>query len=416
MPAHIPAPSAPPPRFISTHAPGNVGRIPALDFARVSLTVLVVVHHAVLAYHRYAPKPTAFGGESLIWAAFPVVDGRRAVGVDALTLWNDSFFMAMLFLISGLFVATSLAGKGPLLFIRDRAIRLGLPFVAAAGVLAPLAYLPAYATRAADPSLAGFWRAWLSLGVWPAGPAWFLWVLLAFGGLAALLYAVTPRVGAALGRLGTWCRHSPVRAGLVLGAAALVAYLPTARWINPTTWVTWGPFTVQTGRVGLYLVYFFFGYAVGSGGPAALREWMAPDGRLARGWRLWQAVAGGVFVAFVAALIAWLVGAGQGKPSPAVGLAATALFALTGAATTLALLAGFARWAPRVERIVESVSPHAFGVYLVHYVFVTWLQYLLLPAEAPGPVKAVGVSVGAVALSLGATALLRRIPVLRHGL
>jgi surface polysaccharide O-acyltransferase-like enzyme len=157
-------------------------------------------------------------------------------------------------------------------------------------------------------------------------------------------------------------------------------------------------------------VYFLFGYALGADGPGALRGWMASDGRLAKGWRLWQAVAGVVFVAFVAALIAWLVGAGQGKPQPVVGFAATALFALTGAATTLALLAGFARWERHVERVVTFLSPHAFGIYLVHYVFVTWLQYLLLPVEVPGLVKAGVVSVGAVAASLGLTALFRRIP------
>ncbi|MDQ2844159.1 MAG: hypothetical protein M3Y72_24590 [Acidobacteriota bacterium] len=57
---------------------------------------------------------------------------------------------------------------------------------------------------------------------------------------------------------------------------------------------------------------------------------------------------------------------------------------------------------------------NAHGMYLIHYAFVSWLQYLLLPETVPAIAKGLFVFGGTVALSWGTTALLRRIPVVRR--
>jgi fucose 4-O-acetylase-like acetyltransferase len=44
-------------------------------------------------------------------------------------LFNDSFFMACMFFISGLFVRDSLARRGSANFLNRRAWRLGVPFL-----------------------------------------------------------------------------------------------------------------------------------------------------------------------------------------------------------------------------------------------------------------------------------------------
>jgi len=49
-------------------------------------------------------------------------------------------------------------------------------------------------------------------------------------------------------------------------------------------------------------------------------------------------------------------------------------------------------------------------MYLLHYAFVSWLQYALLKAQLSGFTKGALVFAGAVALSWGATAALRRLP------
>lgn len=382
----------------------------ALDLTRATITLLVIAHHAVLAYHRYAPPPGTFTAVERWWGAFPIIDAARAPGLDAFTLWNDSFFMAMMFLLAGLFVPPSLARKGAGRFLRDRAVRLGLPFVVSAAVLAPLAYWPAYLIRADATGQPGFVAAWRALDHWPAGPAWFLWVLLGFSVVAAALHTLLPRATARLAAFGGWCREHPVDACAALGAAASLGYLLSVWRVNPMIWSVWGPFTVQTSRVALYAVYFGFGCALSLGGRGAIGDWMTPGGPLARRWVAWQTTAGIVFVIYVAALITWLTLAGQGKSSLLVNTAANLTFALTGVATTFALLAGLARWGQWSHPVVRSLTRNAFGMYLVHYPIVTWTQWLLLDAALPGLLKAALVTVFAIGASWGTTLVLRRLP------
>src|SRR6478752_9712783 len=87
----------------------------SLDRARTFLTLVVLLHHAVIPY-------TYFGH----------TDPKSWLGFDAVVLATDSFFMAMFFFLSGLFVWPSLSHKTPQTFFRDRLLRLGLPFVIAA--------------------------------------------------------------------------------------------------------------------------------------------------------------------------------------------------------------------------------------------------------------------------------------------
>lgn len=51
--------------------------------------------------------------------------------------------MSLMFLISGIFIFNGL-GKGVKIFIRDRFLRLFVPFLIGVSVLMPLAYYPAY--------------------------------------------------------------------------------------------------------------------------------------------------------------------------------------------------------------------------------------------------------------------------------
>ena len=39
-----------------------------------------------------------------------------------------------------------------------------------------------------------FWWHTLTIGPWPSGPAWFLWVLLAFDVIAAALWMMAPQI------------------------------------------------------------------------------------------------------------------------------------------------------------------------------------------------------------------------------
>ena len=57
------------------------------------------------------------------------------------------------------------------------------------------------------------------------------------------------------------------------------------------------------------------------------------------------------------------------------------------------------RFATRRRRGLDSLSANAYGMYLVHYPFVVWMQYALLDVPLPAIVKAALVFAVAVALS-----------------
>src|SRR6202790_4880384 len=141
-------------------APAEIRAVPkastrnaALDRARTFLTLVVVIHHAVIPY-------TYFGH----------TDPKSWLGFDAVVLATDSFFMAMFFFLSGLFVWPSLAHKTPGTFLRDRLLRLGLPFAIAAFTVIPIAYYAIQLRQHSDISFSGFWWKTLPAGPCPSAP------------------------------------------------------------------------------------------------------------------------------------------------------------------------------------------------------------------------------------------------------
>src|SRR5215468_8835239 len=154
--------------------PKAKARNAALDRARTFLTLVVVLHHSVIPY-------TYFGH----------TDPKSWIGFDCIVLATDSFFMAMFFFLSGLFVWPGLSRKGPLGYLNDRLIRLGIPFAICAFTLIPLAYYAVALRQTPNLSFSAFWWKTVTVGPWPSGPIWFLWVLFAFDVTACLLYRIS---------------------------------------------------------------------------------------------------------------------------------------------------------------------------------------------------------------------------------
>jgi surface polysaccharide O-acyltransferase-like enzyme len=70
------------------------------------------------------------------------------------------------------------------------------------------------------------------------------------------------------------------------------------------------------------------------------------------------------------------------------------------------------RFMSKRRKVWDSLNTNAYGMYLIHYVFVSWLQYALLKSTLPGMAKGSVVFLGTLALSWSVTAALRRIPAL----
>ena len=77
----------------------------------------------------------------------------------------------------------------------------------------------------------------------------------------------------------------------------------------------------------------------------------------------------------------------------------------------LAVISVFLAHANGTSRMWRSLSDNSYGIFLLHYPFVTWLQYLLLGVGLSAVAKAPIVFCGALGLSWALTAGLRRVPV-----
>ena len=376
----------------------TAGRIAPLDRARTFVTLLVVLHHSVLNF-------TYFGNG----------DPQRWLGFDLVVLFNDSFFMAFMFFISGLFVRDGLNDKGWAVFLRDRAWRLGIPFLISVFVLMPIAYYPTFLRYhlpgTTDFNFLHFWRNIFVVGPWPSGPAWFLWVLLSLDVAAAAVWCVAPRAISALSRMVDGARDRPIALFLAFLAITIAAYEPLRVYFGDASWLEIGslPLPIQTSRILLYTVYFFAGVIVGATGLRA--GLLAADGKLAKRWRLWAGVAA-VFYAAILMLVYihhnWIE---HFDLAPLWWHRSYSLaFAIYSGAMAFTVMAIQLRSADVRWPLLDAMRPSAYGIYLLHYIFIVWLQYAVYDLPLHAGAKFAIVFIGTLSMSWGLTIALRKIP------
>lgn len=376
------------------------GRKIEFDYLRTFAIVLVLCDHAVLAYNKYA----FVNFENPIANSNPVVNEQRWLGFDLIVAFNETFFMPLLFFVSGLFVWQSLSKKGCRKFLTDRLTRLGLPFAIGVLFLVPLAYYPAQLQigliTGAETNYGSFWIAMIRSGFQTAGPLWFLWLLLTFNCLAALLYRVSlSPIGFIRKQLTIVFDNHFVFLGVLLGISIAV-YLPISIIFGPQKWIGIGPFNAQAARILLYLVYFFAGTAfVVSGIDCSA---FSSEGPLVKLWWMWLALG---LISFIVFMI-MLVVVSDTDPT----IVGETAFVVSCWAIVFGMVGFFLRYAKQRVIIFDNLSENSYGIYVVHYVFITWLQYFLLGSALHPVVKGLVVFLGTLVLSWGSVAVIRRIP------
>jgi glucans biosynthesis protein C len=380
----------------------------ALSNLRAFVILIVLAFHSVLAYLGSLPaSQPAFDSPPYRWQAIPIIDNERWFGFDLFCAFQDVYLMTFMFFLSGLFVWPSLRRrKSGRAFLQDRCLRLGVPFVLVVGLLMPVAHYPVYLVTAVDPSWSAFWQHWRALPMWPGGPQWFLWQLLALNAAAAAVYRFAPQVGELLGRLAAAARDRPGRALLAVAAASALGYVPLALLFSPWRWEQFGPFGLQLSRPLHYAVYFFVG--VGAGAYGIDRGLLDIRGALAQRWTFWLAAAAIGFLAWVVPTA--VIVQGQDNVPSGLPIVAAIGFAIACATACFFFVAIFLRFGARPSRSLASLSESAYGMYLVHYVFVVWLQYLLLGIALFAIAKAAIVFGVTLLLSWATTVALCRVP------
>jgi surface polysaccharide O-acyltransferase-like enzyme len=381
----------------SDQATTATGRIVALDRARTFITLLVVIHHSVVNF-------THFGNG----------DRMRWLGFDLVVLINDSFFMAFMFLISGLFVHDSLTRRGAAEYLRRRAWRLGVPLLVAIFVLIPIAYYASF-LRYHPPGTTDFnffhyWGHMITTGPWPSGQSWFLWVLLVFDVVAAAIWTMAPKI-LSFGQLIFALRDRPMTAFVAFMIVSVVSYLPLDLVFGSGAWFEPGhyPFPIQTSRILLYPAYFLTGVGIGV---ISLRVGiLAEDGELAKRWPTWLALAVlflGLILLLVYAHHNWI----ENFSNPALWWRTSyaTMFAMFSAAMAFTVASTSLRLSRSSLWLLDAMQPSAYGIFLLHNMFIIWLQYVVYDPAWPAGVKAAIVFAGTLGGSWLLTVWLRKIP------
>jgi peptidoglycan/LPS O-acetylase OafA/YrhL len=380
------------------HIEAETSRMVAFDRARTFITLLVLIHHSVVNY-------THFGdGDRMRW-----------LGFDLVVLFNDSFFMACMFLIAGLFVHESISRRGAAGYLRRRAFRLGVPFLISVFVLIPIAYYPTFLRYhmpgTTDFSFFHFWWRTVTVGPWPSGPAWFLWVLLAFDILAVAIWSMGRKILVGFGRAIAALRERPATAFGAFLILSIVSYVPMRLAVGDGAWFEPGhyPLPIQTSRILLYPAYFFTGVGIGM---VSLRVGVFSEtGWVVKRWPFWLAFAVlfyGVILLLVFAHHNWVDSVSN--PPLAWKVAYGLAFASFSAAMAFTVLTISVRLTHSSLRLLDVMQPSAYGIFLVHYIFVVWLQYVVYDPAWPAGVKAAVVFAGTLGGSWLVTMWLRKIP------
>ncbi|GLH79825.1 acyltransferase [Bradyrhizobium sp. SSBR45G] len=370
------------------------GRIVPLDRARTFITLSVVLYHSAINYTYFGQ-----GGDRMHW-----------LGFDLVALFNDSYFMSCMFFISGLFVPGCLERRGASDFLRRRVLRLGVPYIVSIFVIMPIAY---YRYYVAEDQFTTVWWRMVSEGPWPSGSAWFLGVLLMFDLAAVLAWLVAPQAIGTLGRVAEGLQSRPLTGFLIFLLIANAAYLPPHLWFGDGVWFMPGhfPLPLQASRALLYPVFFIAGVAIGAAGLTTGP--FAADGALVQRWPVWFGLSYGCYGMILLLAYAhhnWIAD----FDSPPVWWRTAYGMAVASFCASMAfgVPTFFLRWASAPLALMDRMQPQAYGIYLLHFLPLLWLQYLVFDPAWPAAVKFAIVLLGTLSVSWLAAALLRRIPLM----
>lgn len=362
-----------------------------LDNLKVLLIAAIIALHAILGYAAIDLWPYASVREVTLW---PPVETALLVVVGPFAF----FMIALLFLVAGLLARPSLERKGTRAYVRDRLVRLGVPFAVYVLLVAPaLSYALEHPLGL---STGSYWAEFL--GKPPhleMGPLWFVGVLLIFS-LAYAGWAAVRQPSGAGGR-----PHDLTASRLLLLAAA----------VAPASFLIRLAYPIGTDSLLSGLQFWEWPACIaafGLGIAGSRHGWLeaVPD-RLHRQCRAATLLAAAVIAAFM------IVAGARNQFDDLLGgwhwpaLLFPAIESILIVFGSVWLLAAAQQRLNRKPRLGPAPSRSAYGAFMVQAPVLFGLALALRPIDVPAELKAIIVAgVGVAASFTLAWLLISRVP------
>ncbi len=380
---------------MSSEKDAVIAHIPYIDNIRILLTVIVILHHAIITY-----------GASGSW--YYIESKPGPVTFPFFTLFvatNQAFTMGMFFMIGGFFTPSSCDHKGCLRFLKDRLKRLGIPIVFYMFFLHPLTLLllHVYVWNSGRSSINLAGQFLQGCKEFHVGPLWFTQTLLVFG----VIYVACRLIAGRGNRNLIIVSRKPATTEIILFILILSLitfvvrlYFPVGRVINH--------FNVQFGHFSQYIALFVAGVI------AYRRGWFT-DISLSFA-KIWF----GVVLFFVVVVFPVLFTAGKGHFQPYMGgfyweaFAYAAWEQFVGVGMIIIILGLFYNKFNHHGRLLKALASSCYTVYIIHPIVLVSIAIAMKNISLPSAVKFLILGTLAVPACFVLGCLIRKLPLAKR--
>jgi glucan biosynthesis protein C len=353
-------------------------RILFLDNIRYLMIVFVVLFHAAVSYGTFGQ-----------WAVGDAVANIKFFDITVAII--DVFAMPVLFFIAGYFALPNIQKKGTGVFLKEKFIRLGIPWLIGVIFIVPIiTYIVHYKHLCGKPLLTygQFWINWMKTasdfhtGFWyPMYPNiisfnqvayWFISLLLFFFIIFGIIYTLKKRLFPSSSiQEKTHSGKTMLLVMLFVGFLSIIlSGLNTVfPYPYPDPWVVIASvLQFQTWRLSTYIIYFALGLYAFS------RNWFVRDNNFPGHPLLWISIC--IILCFgLLAILSNLI-----SNQTNIGLIIPYMFLRSFLRATFLIVfmsIAFRYW-NRPHKISKTLAANSYNIYLVHLPIVVVLQLLLI--------------------------------------
>ncbi len=377
-------------------------RINFLDALKAFIILLVVFYHVLMAYIIYPIIPMFIHDRFIHSIQNYYSEGEKLFFLTLLLVVNAPTMMSIMFFIAGYFALAPLIKKGASQFLKDKFVRLGIPFVLGTTVLAPLAAFIAYLPRGTRVNYFAYWfLRFFRPNEFSQYHFWFLGVLLLFFLVLGLIFLI---VGDKISSIKTKPRKPSLLFFMVFITITTGMYFVVNLFYPAEAFTQWYVLQFQTVIFLIYAAYFVFGIY------AYTRNWFI-DGYKPRiiPWAIAYVIS--IFMYLSTILYMYT---GSGRDTMVIKLVNDLCNNVSILSALFMLLAISRKYLNGDAPVLKVISKSSYSTYLIHFLVVFIVIYASRDIPLPIFPRFLTQIVIGVFLSWGIGYSLTRIPIVRR--